>query len=160
MMYLFKQSVYIPENIKLYKKDNFLIIKNSTNYILLELPLHKKDNVILNGFFKVFQKSLFAIFFDFTIRLAFIGIGFRVDGIENDFLKLKLGFSHFIFIKIPKTIKLFLPKKTLIVLQSKNEQFLKEFSWKICSTRFPDTYKGKGIKFKNQILILKPIKKK
>lgn len=160
MMYLFKQKVQIPENIKLYKKNNFLIIKSSSNYILLEIPINKKKNIILNGFFKIFQKSLFAIFFDFTIRLAFIGIGFRVDGIDNDFIKLKLGFSHFIFVKIPKTIKLFLPKKTLIILQSKNEQFLKQFCWKICSMRFPDIYKGKGIKFKNQILLLKPIKKK
>jgi large subunit ribosomal protein L6 len=96
----------------------------------------------------------------FVVRLAFVGVGFRVESVENKVLKLKLGFSHFVFIKIPTYIELATPKKTLIVLKSTDDQLLNEFALKIRSFKLPDVYKGKGISFKNEILVLKEGKKK
>ena len=92
--------------------------------------------------------------------MVFVGVGFRVESLETNFIKLKLGFSHFVFIKIPPYISVFSPKKTRLILKSIDEQLLKEFSSKICSFKLPDVYKGKGILYKNQILTLKEGKKK
>ena len=60
----------------------------------------------------------------------------------------------------PKNIQAFSPKKTLLVLKSVDDQHLKEFCAKICSFKSPDSYKGKGILYKNQIITLKEGKKK
>jgi len=71
-----------------------------------------------------------------------------------------LGYSHFVFIKIPQHISVFAPKKTLLVLKSIDKQLLKEFCARIYSFKKPDSYKGKGILYKNQIIFLKKGKKK
>ena len=74
--------------------------------------------------------------------------------IEKNFIKLKLGFSHFVLIKIPSYIKVCAPKKTLLVLKSVDKQLLKEFSSKIRSFKLPDIYKGKGILYEGEKITL------
>ena len=96
----------------------------------------------------------------FVERLLFVGVGFRVESLDKNLIKLKLGFSHFIEVKIPKNIEVYSPKKTLLVVKSINHQHLKEFCSKICSFKIPDVYKGKGILYKHQIILLKEGKKK
>ena len=75
-------------------------------------------------------------------------------------MRLKLGFSHLVFIKIPNYINIFMPKKTLLVIKCIDDQLLKEFCSKLFSLKSPDAYKGKGILFKSQKLTLKEGKKK
>lgn len=154
---IFKSNLKIPTNTKLYLKDHFLFVEGCQGLLSLNITQVKNAS---SSFFRLFQKTLIGANLGFVIRLAFIGVGFRVESIENDFLKLKLGFSHYIYIKIPKYIKIKAPKKNLLILKSSNDHLLKEFGLRICSFRLPDVYKGKGISRKNQILILKEGKKK
>jgi len=168
MKNIFKTHIKIPCNIKLYINDNHTLSLNGPNgclylnlsFLLQQNLIYTKRKMLYSSFFRSFQKALIGVHLGFVVRLVFVGVGFRVEAFEKDFIKLKLGFSHFIFIKIPKHIKVFSQKKTRLVLKSMDQQLLKEFSSKICSFKLPDTYKGKGILYKNQILILKEGKKK
>lgn len=151
---IFKTSLKTPTSIKFYLKDSFLFIKSNQEMIGLNITSTPKSS------FRLFQKTLIGVYLRFVVRLVFIGVGFRVESIENNFLKLKLGFSHFVFLKIPTYIKIEAPKKTSLVLSSLNNALLGEFVSRLRSFRLPDVYKGKGISFKNQILIFKEGKKK
>jgi large subunit ribosomal protein L6 len=154
---VFKSNLKTPKNIKLYLKDNLLFLKGNQGVLTINTTNFQNK---LSTSFRFFEKALIGADLGFVTRLAFVGVGFRVESVENRILKLKLGFSHFIFIKIPTYIELATPKKTIIVLKCTDDQILNEFALKIRSFKLPDVYKGKGILFKNQILILKEGKKK
>jgi len=164
---IFKTCLKIPAVVKFQLKQNLLFLKGSGGYLCLDISfLTSKTLSLINkrmkfsSFFRLLQKSVVGVSLSFVIRLTFVGVGFRVESIKNNFIKLKLGFSHFVFIKIPFYVEVFVPQKTSLVLKSLDEQLLKEFCSKICFFRVPDVYKGKGILYKNETLILKEGKKK
>ncbi len=166
-----KLSTYIklPVTTKIFisKKLSYILkIISPKGCLYLNLLFLTKNSSILKKksllvtFFRLFQQALIGLNLGYITNLLFRGVGFRVEMLDKHFLKLKLGFSHFVFFKIPSQIQIFSPKKTRLILKSFNKQFLNQFASKICSFKFPDVYKGKGILVKNQILQLKKGKKK
>ncbi|PCI24068.1 MAG: 50S ribosomal protein L6 [SAR324 cluster bacterium] len=167
MKNIFKATTFIPPNVQLFIKNNLLFIKGPLGSVCLDLnPLKKiflgtrKKKIVYSTIFRLFQKNLLGVCLRYVVRLSFVGIGFRVEAIEKGFIKLKLGFSHFVFVKIPPYIRVFAPKKTVLVVESIDDQLLKEFCARLQSLKAPDAYKGKGILYKNQTVILKEGKKK
>jgi len=168
MKNIFKTNIKIPSNVKLSITENIILSINgpkgslyiNLSFLSKQNLIYTKRKILYSLFFRFFQKVIVGVSLGFVVRLVFVGVGFRVESIEKDFIKLKLGFSHFVFIEIPKYIEVSSPKKTRLVLKSIDEQLLKEFAAKICSLKSPDSYKGKGILYKNQIKILKEGKKK
>lgn len=86
------------------------------------------------------------------------GTGFKFE-LQNTTLFLKLGFSHIIQKTIPAGIILYLLKSNLISLKSFDLQYVKEFCFNLKTLRLLDSYKGKGICFKQELPILKVGKK-
>lgn len=166
MKNIFKTTL-IPSNVKIYVKDNLLFLKGPKGSSCLNIAFLNKKNLtsttkklLYSSFFRLFQKRLLGVCLKFVARLTFVGIGFRIESVENGFIKLKLGFSHLVFVPIPSYINAFVPKKTILVLECIDDQLLKEFCSKIKLLKSPDAYKGKGILYKNQTLVLKEGKKK
>jgi len=164
---VFKTRFKIPSAVKFQYKQNLLFLKGPMGSACLDTSFFKDRAVSLaskkvkaSSFYRLLQKAIIGVLLGFVVRLAFVGVGFRVESIENNFIKLKLGFSHFVFVKIPPYIQVFSPQRTTLILKSLDEQLLKEFCSKICFFRVPDVYKGKGILYKNQQLTLKEGKKK
>lgn len=91
----------------------------------------------------------------FIKTLELIGIGYRVSNVGN-ILELNLGFSHNIIFEIPDEIQLKTisekGKNPLIILQSYNKELLGILSAKIRSLRKPEPYKGKGIRYLEEII--------
>lgn len=167
MKNIFKITPYIPSNVKFFFKEDLLFIKGPKGSSCLDISFMKKKNLnpttkklIYSSFFRLFQKRLLGVCLNFVTSLTFVGIGFRIESIEKGFIKLKLGFSHLVFVRIPPYINVFTLKKTILVLECVDDQLLNEFCSKIKLLKSPDAYKGKGILSKNQILVLKEGKKK
>jgi large subunit ribosomal protein L6 len=167
MKNIFKTKVIIPSNVKLFTKNSLLFIKGRQGSTCLNISFIKKKQlhyktkkVLYSSFIRLFQKQLLGVCLKFVVRLTFVGVGFRIESIENGFIKLKLGFSHLVFVKIPPYITVFAPNKTLLVLECIDDPLLKEFCAKLYLLKSPDIYKGKGILYKNQVLTLKEGKKK
>jgi len=167
MKNIFKTHINLPSNLKLVVKKNYLFVNGPQGSVCLDLSFLNQQNLSLrakkikhSSFFRLFQKALIGVGLNFVVRLTFVGVGFRIESIENGFMKLNLGFSHLVYIKIPKHIKIFTTKKTSLTLECIDDHLLNEFSSKICSYKKPDTYKGKGILYKSQSIILKEGKKK
>jgi large subunit ribosomal protein L6 len=80
----------------------------------------------------------------FKKKLVLKGLGFRMNVVENfEKIEFKLGFSHLIYITIPKTIKVKI-KKNKINVEGTNKVLVGTFINKILSLKIPDCYKGKG----------------
>lgn len=106
---------------------------------------------LLSFFFSGVQKE-----YNFFMELR--GTGFKFEFLNSD-LKLKLGFSHDIQVKIYKGIKLILVKPTLLNIKGINFQYLTEFCSRLKFLKKLDSYKGKGICFKFDKKLLKEGKK-
>lgn len=96
----------------------------------------------------------------FKKKLNLFGIGYKVTIEENNILKLYLGFSHPIFYKLPDTIKVKLLPQNEIVLMGMDKQLVGQVAANIRSYRTPEPYKGKGIRYFNEKVLIKEAKKK
>jgi len=94
----------------------------------------------------------------FQKSLKLVGIGYRAKIIGQE-LRLKIGFSHEISFKLPQGIIGICPKVDSILLFGMQKSFLHRVASEIRALKKPDPYKGKGILFENESLILKEGKK-
>lgn len=95
-------------------------------------------------------------------KLKLVGVGYRafpVQNFENHLLLLRLGYSHPIYFKIPSKTNLFCLKLTQLFLYSHSYQQITFTASKIRSNKIPEPYKGKGILYENEKIILKEGKK-
>jgi len=85
-------------------------------------------------------------------RLKLVGVGYSADAKNGKFLILNLGFSHAIYLEIPDNAKIETPDPTTIVVSSIDKQVVGEVAAKIRSFRKPEPYKGKGIRYENEMV--------
>ena len=92
----------------------------------------------------------------FTIKHELEGVGYRVE-VEGQIVKFSLGYSHDIHFELPKEVKAEAEavkkgQNPVLALTSCDKQLLGTVAAKIRSLRKPEPYKGKGIKFVNEVL--------
>ena len=95
----------------------------------------------------------------FEKRLALVGVGYRAQA-QGDKLNLSLGFSHPVVHQMPKGIKVVTPTQTEIVISGVDKQRVGQVAAEIRSLRRPDPYKGKGVRYAGEAIVLKETKKK
>ena len=95
----------------------------------------------------------------FERRLNLVGVGFRAQ-VQGDSVKLQLGFSHDIVHQLPAGVKAECPSQTEIVIKGADKQVVGEVAAKIRAYRKPEPYKGKGVRYADERVILKETKKK
>ena len=91
----------------------------------------------------------------YKITQELIGVGYKADA-QNNILELALGYSHNFFIEMPKEVTVTTvnerSKPPTIILESIDKQLIGQVAAKIRSLRSPEPYKGKGIRFKDEIV--------
>jgi len=95
----------------------------------------------------------------FEKRLALVGVGYRAQA-QGDKLNLTLGFSHPVVHQMPKGVKVATPTQTEIVISGIDKQQVGQVAAEVRAYRSPEPYKGKGVRYANEIVILKETKKK
>ena len=95
----------------------------------------------------------------FTINLDINGVGYRA-AVQGSDLVLQLGYSHEVKYPIPDGITVKTEKPTSIAISGADKQLVGKVAAEIRDFRRPEPYKGKGIKYANEVLIRKEGKKK
>lgn len=94
----------------------------------------------------------------FTRKLELVGVGYRASMQGKD-LNLSLGFSHPVVFQAPEGITLATPSQTEILVTGADKQQVGEVAAKIRAFRKPEPYKGKGIRYSGEKIIMKEAKK-
>ena len=94
----------------------------------------------------------------YTKTLILVGVGYRAKA-NGKKLELTLGFSHPVFYDLPDEVEVETPSQTEVVLKSHNKQMLGQVAAEIRSFRPPEPYKGKGVKYSDEIIRRKEAKK-
>jgi len=95
----------------------------------------------------------------FERKLTLVGVGYRAQA-AGDTLNLTLGFSHPVSYKMPQGVKVETPTQTDIVLKGYDKQQVGQVAAEIRAFREPEPYKGKGVRYSDEVVILKETKKK
>ncbi len=95
----------------------------------------------------------------FERKLTLVGVGYRAQ-LAGDALNLSLGFSHPIIHKLPEGVKAELPQQTEIVIKGIDKQKVGQVAADIRAYRPPEPYKGKGVRYVDERVVLKETKKK
>lgn len=95
----------------------------------------------------------------FERKLTLVGVGYRAQA-AGDTLNLTLGFSHPVSYKMPEGVKVETPTQTEIVLKGADKQRIGQVAAEIRAFREPEPYKGKGVRYSDEVVILKETKKK
>jgi large subunit ribosomal protein L6 len=181
MSYIGKDYIIVPSNIKIIINNSFIEVEGQlgkltkiipTNilvkYINNNIFISIKDN---NKFSNHINKSNWgltkSLIFNmikgthsgFQMNLELVGIGYRAV-IENNKLILKLGNSHSIIYNIPTSIFITIEDNTLIKINGVDKEFVTQVAANIRSFKIPEPYKGRGIKYLNEIIKYKKKRKK
>ncbi|TCM70836.1 LSU ribosomal protein L6P [Acinetobacter calcoaceticus] len=95
----------------------------------------------------------------FERKLQLIGVGYKA-AIKGNVVHLNLGFSHPIDYDLPEGVTAETPTATEIVLKSANKQLLGQVAADIRAYRSPEPYKGKGVRYSDEVVLRKEAKKK
>jgi large subunit ribosomal protein L6 len=95
----------------------------------------------------------------FEKKLALVGVGYRAQA-QGDKLNLTLGFSHPVVHQMPKGVKVATPTQTEIVITGVDKQQVGQVAAEVRAHRSPEPYKGKGVRYSDEVIVLKETKKK
>ena len=168
-----KAPIELPAGVTVQVKDNVVTVKGPKGELSQEInpdinvavedghvvctrPDDEREHRALHGLYRaLIHNMVVGVSAGYKKEMELVGVGYRATA-TGQVLELALGFSHAIFIKLPKEIKVEAKsernKNPLIILESADKQLLGQVCAKIRSLRKPEPYKGKGIKFVGEVI--------
>ena len=171
-----KQQIKIPGQVKINFEDDFLVVKgpkgelsmnvfdsislklNDDNIVLSPKTITKKVKSLWGLTRSLINNMVIGVTDGFVKKLEINGVGYKVN-IDDDLLILALGYSHDIVYPIPEGVSVKCTKNTIGV-SGCDKQLVGQVCADIRSLRKPEPYKGKGIKYENEVIVRKEGKKK
>lgn len=95
----------------------------------------------------------------FEKKLTLVGVGYKAQA-QGAKLNLSLGFSHPVVHDMPNGIKVETPTQTEILVKGIDKQLVGQVAAEIRAYRSPEPYKGKGVRYANEVVVIKETKKK
>lgn len=95
----------------------------------------------------------------FVKPMKLVGVGYRA-AVKGNVLNLVLGYSHPIDFELPKGVTAEVPSQTEVVLKSFDKALLGQVAAKVRAFRAPEPYKGKGVRYADEVIHIKEAKKK
>ena len=126
-------------------------IEIENDSLTISRPNEDKEQRSLHGLYRsLIHNMVVGVSEGYRKEMELIGVGFRVSN-QGQIVEFSLGFTHNIFMELPKEIKVETKmernKSPLIILESADKQLIGQVCAKIRSFRKPEPYKGKGIRF-------------
>jgi large subunit ribosomal protein L6 len=92
-------------------------------------------------------------------KLNLVGVGYRAQA-QGTNLNLSLGFSHPVVYQLPAGVKAETPTQTEILIKGADRQRVGQVAAEVRAYRPPEPYKGKGVRYANEVVVIKETKKK
>jgi len=144
-------SQAITPNVKVEKIDNRLEIKLNEN--------SRQANAISGTLRALIANMVQGVSKGFERKLTLVGVGYRAQA-QGDKLNLTLGFSHPVVHQLPVGVKVETPTQTEIIIKGADKQRVGQVAADVRNYRPPEPYKGKGVRYADEQIVLKETKKK
>jgi large subunit ribosomal protein L6 len=172
-----KYPVPIPAGVEVKLGGDVVTVKGKMGSLQLNLhpavEIVNKDNVLtfaprdqdpksdaMAGTFRALLNNMVTgVTAGFEKKLELVGVGYRAQ-VQGKALNLTLGFSHPVVYPIPEGITAETPSQTEIVVKGVDKQKVGQVAADIRAFRPPEPYKGKGVKYADEVIARKEAKKK
>lgn len=165
-----KQPIVIPEGVKAQfdSEGRVLTVSGPHGNLIrklrsdVEIKIDDKEIVFTPRDKDIFSRALWGTYASHTLnmiegvtnrfekKLVVEGVGYKVEVVDKN-LVLKVGFSHPVEIAIPSELEVSVEKNTVSV-KGVDKELVGSFSANIRSVRKPEPYKGKGIRYENEVI--------
>ena len=168
-----KLPVSVPAGVNVTYKDNIVTVKGpkgelsqyvnpvievkvEDGHVILSRQNDEKQSRAYHGLYRALVHNMVVgVSVGYKKEMELVGVGYRASN-NGNILDLSLGYTHNIFMQLPAEIKVETKsernKNPLIILESCDKQLLGQVCAKIRSFRKPEPYKGKGIKFVDEVI--------
>ena len=164
-----KQPVVIVDKVKASVKDNVVTVAGPLGTLTLKLPEQFKIDIANNvltvtranddrqiraqhGLYRaLIQNMVTGVSHGYTKILDIVGVGYKAE-LKGDKLDLALGFSHPVSYPLPKGIKAVVDKGARVTITGFDKQLVGEVAASIRKIRPPEPYKGKGVRYSDEII--------
>lgn len=172
-----KQPITIPKGLEINISGSTIIVKGVKGELSQKLPntvtveqkgdqLHvrvmkpedKNQRSLWGTYARLIANMVKGVIKGYEKKLELVGVGFRAK-VEDKILILNIGFSHPVEFKIPDGIEVAVESKNLVIIKGIDKQLVGEIAAQIRRLRKPEPYKGKGIKYIDEIIQRKAGKK-
>jgi len=138
-----------------------VLVKLTTDKVLKFEPSKKskRASALAGTTRAIVNNMVHGVSIGFEKRLKLVGVGYRAQ-VSGGILNLTLGYSHPIQFRIPEDMTIETPSQTEIIVKGINKQRIGQVAAEIRAYRKPEPYKGKGIKYVDEVIVIKETKKK
>lgn len=124
-----------------------ILVEQKKDKLQLSIKKRSKQSRALWGLWRALLKNdVEGVTSGFEKKLEIRGVGYRASVAGDGVIKLEVGFSHTVNLKIPQRVDVAV-EKNLIIVSGINKQAVGEFAAKVRKIRPPEPYKGKGIRY-------------
>jgi len=172
-----KAPVELPSGVEFSQSGNVVTMKGSKGTLSLELnsevELKQEDNALTiaprsgSRFATAIAGTMRSLLANmaqgvnegFERKLELVGVGYRAQA-QGKTLNLTLGFSHPVVHKVPEGVTVETPSQTEILVRGADKQQVGQVAAEIRGYRPPEPYKGKGVRYADERVVIKEAKKK
>jgi large subunit ribosomal protein L6 len=172
-----KEPVVLPKGVECQQSGNVVTIKGSKGALSMQLNTEvelgqddgqlkvvprsgSKFSIAMSGTTRALLANMVTgVNEGFERKLELVGVGYRAQAQGNK-LNLTLGFSHPVVYDVPEGISIETPSQTEVVIKGTDKQRVGQVAAEIRRFRPPEPYKGKGVRYANERVVLKEAKKK
>ncbi len=165
-----RMPITVPENVEVINENNNISVKGklgnlefkfdssldvsiSDNKVIVSRKSDEKKSRELHGLTRsLINNMIIGVSEGYEKKMTLVGTGYTADASKGNFLLLNVGFSHPVYVQCPDSITVKTPQATEIVITGIDKQLVGQFSARIRQIRKPEPYKGKGIKYSDEII--------
>jgi large subunit ribosomal protein L6 len=137
-----------------------VVIKNENNTLTFTPSDDSRESVAMSGTVRALVSNMVVgVSQGFEKKLSLVGVGYRAQA-QGDKLNLSLGFSHPIVHQMPAGVKCETPTQTEILIKGIDRQKVGQVAAEVRAYRSPEPYKGKGVRYADEVVVIKETKKK
>lgn len=152
-------SVPLHPFVSINMENNAISISYDKKASQLKGVVKKLHKSIAGTMRAVIHNAIYGVSTGFQEKLLLVGVGYRAQA-KGKVLSLSLGFSHPTEYAVPEGVTIETPVQTEILIKGANKETVGQVAAEIRSIRSPEPYKGKGIRYANEVIELKETKKK
>lgn len=166
-----RKPIHIPQGVLIKEEEGIIKITGPKGALQRSFPSHvvhvaqeggvisitSEDGTLWGTWRAHIANMIKGVTQGFEKKLDVLGIGYKVS-IQESTLVLQVGFSHLVKVEIPTDITC-QTKDNSIILQGIDKERVGQFAASLRAVRPPDSYKGKGIRYSDEVVKLKPGKK-
>jgi large subunit ribosomal protein L6 len=141
--------------------SNPAVLVSQENDCLLFRPVEcvSNSNALSGTVRAIISNMVIGVSKGFERKLNLVGVGYRAQA-QGDVLNLTLGFSHPVTHKMPYGVRCETPSQTEILIKGIDKQLVGQVAAEVRAYREPEPYKGKGVRYSDEVILLKETKKK